>query len=61
MPPPRPVKEECIIQARAEVWKSVWRQYMELETRASESQEFHQLKRQEIEGEKKPHQEGKGL
>ena len=52
MQPPRPVKEECIIQARAEAWKSVWRQYKDSETMAGDSQICHQLSRQEIEGKK---------
>ena len=50
VPPPRPVKEECIIQARAAAWKSIWRQYKETETKARGSQEHHQLTRQEVKG-----------
>ena len=50
MPPSRPVKEECVIQAGAEAWKSVWRQYMDSKTNTRGSQEHHQFSKQEIEG-----------
>ena len=47
MPPPRPVKEECVIQARAAAYKSVWKHYLDTETKAGGNQEHHQLSRQE--------------
>ena len=50
MPPPRPVKEECVLQTRQEAWMEVWRRYVGKECRARGSQEHNQLTKQEIAG-----------
>ena len=39
----RPIKEECILQTKEDVWMEEWRRYERESCRKSRSQEHHQL------------------
>ena len=50
MPPYRPVKEECILQTRNQVWMDKWRRYRDEYCKKDGSQEHQQLTKDEIKG-----------